>query len=96
MEFTGLAGLKITIYIEKAEPGDKAAPPATSQRQTGDAEMSSKAQQNAIYAAAHSAGWKDYEIEACLDKNYGTPKTSQLTKKEASEVIDKINKGTFG
>lgn len=80
--------IKITIYIAEEQEGDKTQTPP-------QLELSTLAQQQAIYSIATGAGWKDYEIKAHLDKTYGVDSTKKLTKKQASEVIDYLKKGQW-
>lgn len=84
-----LAGLKITIYIERdgnqEKPADK--PSATD-------EPSTEAQQKAIYAISHAGGWKDYEVEKKMDELYHVTSSKQLTKKQASGFIEKLKAGS--
>lgn len=56
---------------------------------------SSEKQQKAIYAIWKNKGFSEDELKSYLQANYGTEKTSLLTKQQASEVIDYLNKNDY-
>ena len=87
---------------QQRAPAADATPPADAQRpaepQPGSVEQSSvatEAQRRKIYSDAHRAGWSDESLKQHIITTYGVESSRDLTKVEASEIIDYIaeNKG---
>lgn len=68
-------------------PGQSTQPPKQTTPETGD--KSSESQQKAIHTIA---GKKGIDVAAILGRDYGVESTKDLSRKQASELIDRLQK----